>query len=324
MQTFVHKLRSSKKFISRKIYKMDKTEILQFIEKTKLEKTESLDLSNKDIIELPQEIGELVWLKHLNLSYNNIAELPASMCNLVNLESLLLTRNKISRLPIGIGNFQKLLVIDLSYNPIVKISKEIGLLNNLELIDASYCELRNLPVEITQLINLKELNLEENPMEFPPQKVVKRGLYAMMHFMTMEKRKKEASRVIMQVFNMPEKIQGTFRQYIRYFNQMVSDANQKDVVFDMNFINQDFYQEMDLNAGVEGYLFDVMRYIQEKVETIRTSGELDEDISKVYYESRMSDIKERLYRFNNSLDDKIEEIKQMKREVKGLYDSLNE
>ena len=303
---------------------MDKSEILQFIKKAKAEKAESIDLSNKEIIEIPQEIGDLVWLKHLNLSYNNIAELPASLCNLVNLQGLLLTRNKISRLPIGIGNFQKLKILDLSYNPIVKVAKEISLLNSLELFDASYCELRNLPVEITNLINLKEINLEENPMEFPPQKVVKRGLYAMMHYLTMEKRKKEASRVIMQVFNMPEKIQGSFRQYIRYFNQMVTEANQKDVVFDINFINQDFYQEMDLNAGVEGYLFDVMRYIQEKVETIRTSGELDEDISSVYYESRMNEIKERLFRFNNSLDDKIEEIRQMKREVKGLYDSLND
>lgn len=303
---------------------MDKAEIKQFINKAKAEKTESIDLSNKDIIELPQEIGELVWIKHLNLSYNSIAELPASFCNLVNLESLLLTRNKISRMPAGIANFQNLRVIDLSYNPIIKISREFGFLNNLELLDASYCELRNLPVEITNLLNLKKLNLEENPMEFPPQKVVKRGLYAIMHYLTIEKRKKEASRVIMQVFNMPEKIQGAFRQYVHYFNQMVSNANQKDVIFDINFINQDFYQEMDLNASVESYLYDVMRYIQQKVETIRTSGELDQDIGNVYFESRMNEIKERLYRFNNSLDDKIEEIKHMKREIKGLYDSLNE
>lgn len=243
---------------------MDKTEILQFIQKAKAEKSDRVDLSNKDITELPVEIGELTWIKHLNLSYNNINELPSSISNLVNLETLLITRNQISRLPSGLGNLQKLKILDLSYNPLVKVNKEIGLLCNLDSLDASFCELRNLPVETTNLINLKRLNLEENPMAFPPQKVIKRGLYAIMHFLTIEKRKKEASRVIMQVFNMPEKIQGAYRQYIGYFNQMVSQANQKDVVFDINFINQDFYQEMDLNASVESYLYDVMRYISGK------------------------------------------------------------
>ncbi|MBI9067986.1 MAG: leucine-rich repeat domain-containing protein [Salinivirgaceae bacterium] len=303
---------------------MDKTGILQFINKSKLEKSEYIDLSNRDIDELPHEIGELIWVKKLNISYNNIVELPSSICNLVNLETLLITRNKVNKLPLGIGSLQKLKTFDLSYNPLVKISKEIALLSNLENFDASYCELRCLPVEITNLINIKKLNLEENPMEFPPQKVVKRGLYALMHFLSMEKRKKEASRVNMQVFNMPEKIQGAFRQYIRYFNEMISEANNKDVVFDLNFINQDFYQEMDLNAGVEGYLYDVMRYIHKKVESIRVTGELEEDISSAYFESRMSEVKERLHRFNNSLDDKIEEMRQMKREIRGLYESFDE
>ena len=204
----------------------------------------------------------------------------------------------------------------------VKLPREIGILCNLELLDASYCELRALPVELTHLLGMKQFNLDENPLQFPPQKVVKRGLYAIMHYLTIEKRKNEASRVMIQVFNMPEKIQGSFRHYIRYFNQMVTKANNKEVIFDINFVNQDFYQEMELSAGVESYLYDVIRYIQEKIEQIKSTGELDH-LPEIYLESRMLEMKEQLFRFSTSLDDKIEEIRQMKRELNGLYDFLN-
>jgi len=303
---------------------MDKSDVLQFILRAKEKKASVIDLSNKGITELPDEIGEISGLRTLNLCYNNLTQLPSSLCNLGNLNKLLLTRNKLTKLPLGICNLTKLKILDLSYNPIVKLPHEIGLFSNLDFLDASYCELRSLPLDISNLYNLKTLNLEENPLEFPPQKVIKRGLYAIMHYLTIEKRKKEASRVMMQIFNMPEIIQTPFREYIKYFNQMVSKANHKDVIFDLNFINQDFYQEMDLNAGVEGYLYDIMRYIQEKVETLKSTGELDKAVTNIYFESKMTELKSRLNKFNESLDDKINEIRRMKREIKGLSDSISD
>jgi len=303
---------------------MDTSDILKFIQRSKENKIQELDLSNKGLTSLPAEIGELTHLKILNLSYNNLTELPSSICNLISLEKLFLNRNHISRLPIGLSNLFDLIELDLSYNPLVKLPREIGHLCNLEFFDASYCELRTLPIEISNLINIKELNVDENPLTFPPQKVAKRGLYAIMHYLTMEKRKNEASRVMLQVFNMPEKIQPAFRQYIRYFNQMVSQANNKEVVFDMNFINQDFYQEMMLNAGVGGYLYDVMRYIQEKVDTIQTPESQKNENGNAMIDSRINEIKEKLYRFNESLENKIDDIRQIKLEIKGLSDLLDD
>lgn len=302
---------------------MDSSDLQEFLLRSKANHVSELDLSNKGIEYIPTEIGDITSLKILNLSYNNLTELPASICNLVNLEKLLLTRNRLVRLPLGMGNLLNLKEVDISYNPIAKLPREFGLFCNLEHFDASFCELKTLPFELTNLLNIKELNLEDNPLEFPPKKVVKRGLYAIMHFLTMEKRKNEASRVMLQIFNMPEKIQPAFRQYIRYFNQMVSEANSKEVLFHMNFINQDFYQEMDLNAGVEGYLYDVMRYIQEKVEMIRNSEHPNNDNSQSVVNIHMSAIKEKLFHLNDSLDEKIEEIRTLKREIKGFYDSLD-
>ncbi|MGD9994472.1 MAG: leucine-rich repeat domain-containing protein [Salinivirgaceae bacterium] len=302
---------------------MDRSDLLSFLQRSKAGKVTELDLSNKGIEELPLEIGEITTLKTLNLSFNSLKELPSTICNLINLEKLYLTRNSISRLPIGIGNLSKLKHLDISYNPLGKIPREFGLFCNLETLDASFCELKTLPVELTNLFNLKEMNLEDNTLEFPPQKVVKRGLYATMHYLTIEKRKNEASRVMLQVFNMPEKIQPAFKQYIRYFNQLVSQANSKEVIFNLNFINQDFYQEMDLNAGVEGYLYDVMRYIQSKMELLKSSEPANDNTDNVYLNIRMNDIKEKLSHLNESLDENIDEIRKLKREIKGFYDTLN-
>ncbi len=303
---------------------MNKSEVLQFITKAKQKKVKELDLSNKGITELPDELGDFTELISLNLSYNNITVLPSTICNLTNLKKLLLTRNRITKLPVGIGNLLQLKFFDISYNPFVKIPSEIGRFSDLDFFDVSFCELHSLPLSITDLTCLKTLNIEENPMVFPPQKVIKRGLYAVMHYLTLEKRKKEASRIMMQIFNMPEKIQIQFKQYIKYFNQMVSEANQKDVVFDINFINQDIYQEMDINSDVESYLYDIMKYIQKKVADIKNRGELDKDITEVYYESHINELKSKLSQFNSSLDDKIEDIKKMKRELKDLCDSIDD
>ena len=69
---------------------------------------------------------------------------------------------------------------------------------------------------------------------------------------------------------------------------------------------------------------DIMQYIQEKVIAIKNTGELDKDITGIYYESRLNDLKSRLTQFNESLDDKIEDVRKMKRELKGLHDSLED
>lgn len=302
---------------------MKKEDILQFLQSIDKLGTYELDLSNKEIEEIPNEIGEFSSLKRLNLSYNSIKTIPESICDLENLEELLLLRNDISKLPAGFGKLEKLKILDVSYNPIVKLPNNIGLCSNLEFLDASYCELRTLPIELIKLLSLKTLNLEENPLVFPQQKVIKRGLYAIMHFLGDEFKKKEASKVMIQVFNLPEKVQGPFRDYMRFFNKMISKANDKEMLLDVNFVNQEFYKEMEISSDVESYLFDVMRYIQQKIDQVKTSHS-DAEIKELYIESRMTELKEQLFKFNSSLDDKIDEIKHMKNDLTSLFKLLDE
>ncbi|MBK8805950.1 MAG: leucine-rich repeat domain-containing protein [Bacteroidales bacterium] len=69
---------------------MDKDDLLVLIENAYVGNKTKLDLSNRDISEIPEEIGKLQNLKILNLSYNTIKKLPPSIGKLHNLEVLML------------------------------------------------------------------------------------------------------------------------------------------------------------------------------------------------------------------------------------------
>ena len=60
---------------------MEEYEIKCLIERVKEAKCKQLDLSNKDIDELPEEIGELTEIESLDLSFNHIKKLPESITN---------------------------------------------------------------------------------------------------------------------------------------------------------------------------------------------------------------------------------------------------
>ncbi|CAJ2638837.1 unnamed protein product [Trifolium pratense] len=96
-----------------------------------------LSLSNyKSITEVPNSIGDLVYLRYLNLSHTNIERLPSETCKLYNLQFLLLSGCKrLTELPEYMGN-----------------------LVNLRHLDVSHTALREMPVQIAKLENLHTLS----------------------------------------------------------------------------------------------------------------------------------------------------------------------
>ncbi|RLD58851.1 MAG: hypothetical protein DRJ01_12055 [Bacteroidetes bacterium] len=299
---------------------MDKQDVLKIIETAKLKKAKNLDLSNKDIKILPSEIGDLSHLENLNLSYNYLKDLPPEIGKLTKLQTLLLTKNEITEIPFEIGNLSNLTLFDISHNKITYIPSEIGHLENLKSLDASYCKLKKLPIEFINLLSLKELFLEENNFEFPPQKIIKRGLYATMHFLIAEKRKSEASKVIIQVYNMPEILQKPFKQYINYFNDMVSSVNDNNLKIDINFIYQEINKSLEVEKNVEGYLYDLLTFVKEKIINLKDKSDKNEKISLI--DIQVAQLKKQISSFNNSLDFKMDEIKTIKREVNDIFESL--
>ncbi len=285
---------------------MDREELIFFIKRAKDKNSKTLDLSNRDLDYLPPEIGELTTLEHLDLSYNYIEKIPPEFGKLVNLKTLLLLKNKIKELPREIGQLRSLIMLDISHNNFTTFPKEIGFLDELKSLDASYGKLMTLPLEFINLLSLKELYLEENPFEYPPRKVVKRGLYATMHFLTTEKKKNDAAKVMLQVFNMPVALQDPFKQYLSYFNDLVSDVNENEVHFDVKFIkHEELGHNIDIKVGVENYLYDFMDFIKEKIEETR-SNKNEKKLSIM--DLQVAELRKQILNFNDSLEMKMKEI----------------
>lgn len=292
---------------------MEKEDVVLLILRLDAEKTTKLSLSNKDIEEIPSEIGRLKNLKHLDLSYNSIKKLPPEFYTLDKLETLLLFRNELIELAPEIKRMPNLKLLDISYNKIEIIPPEIGDLSNLRTFDAGHCKIKFLPLEFIKLLSLKDLYLEENPLDFPPSNVVRRGLYATMYHLAQEKKKREASRVIVQIYNMPDEIQDPFRQYINCFNDVVSSANQTDIKFDIKYINQYMQTEVELEVGVENYLYDFLKFIKENINSIKTGKTEKEKLSM--FDLQVVELRNEITNLNESLQIKMDEIKHIQDKI---------
>lgn len=300
---------------------MDKQDVIAFISLLDVEKTEKIDLSNKDIDSLPPEIGNFSNLKYLNLSYNNLTNLPEEICKLKNLETLLLLRNELVELPENFSNLTKLELLDISYNQLSKLPVKFEHLTLLNSFDASYNMIKYLPMQFTKLHRLKDLHLEQNPFEFPPYNVIKRGLYATMYFLAEEKKKQNAARVSFQILNMPEEIQPIFEQYIEAFNEILSDK-QLNFIFDMHYANPEQELKVEIKDKTIDYLNDFILFIKENIETLKNVDAKKPELS--IFESHVRDLKKQLSVFGVSLDKKMHEMKAMKTKMDFLSRLLEE
>jgi len=121
---------------------------------------DELKLSDNQIEELPEEIGELKKLKWLYLPYNNLQSLPKEIGNLENLEELDLNFNKIKELPSEIAKLKNLVTLNLENNKLQWLPKEIVELvkspNLIWLCVENAFDFKNLKQNPKELLNILE------------------------------------------------------------------------------------------------------------------------------------------------------------------------
>ncbi|XP_052226803.1 leucine-rich repeat-containing protein 27-like isoform X2 [Dreissena polymorpha] len=142
--------------------KKQEQHILRIIaEATKLG-TNTLDLSNKGMRQFPSEILEMPQLEYLYIEGNELTAIPDELFDrLPNLKWLDLRRNYLVRLP----------------------SVYTGRHKNLRNLLLEGNNLRTLPLELGLIKSLHGLNINNNPLEFPPPSIIEKGTTEVLKFL---------------------------------------------------------------------------------------------------------------------------------------------
>jgi Leucine-rich repeat (LRR) protein len=99
---------------------------------------DSLDLSNRGLDKLPENVLSMRNLESLDISDNNLTgALPAEIKNLQNLKILKANNNNMTGVPAEIGQMSKLEILDLSNNQLTGLPYELGNLKNLKILNLS-------------------------------------------------------------------------------------------------------------------------------------------------------------------------------------------
>lgn len=136
---------------------------------------DELDLSTRELYDLPAELGAMKGLRALDLSGNHLGKLPPPLLALEGLERLDLTGNTL-RATKGIGALASLRALELGHNRLARVPTEVLALSALEalgLASEQYVDfevrIQGIPDEIRRLARLKRLDLTYAVIESFPE-----------------------------------------------------------------------------------------------------------------------------------------------------------
>ncbi|MBK8444998.1 MAG: leucine-rich repeat domain-containing protein [Sphingobacteriales bacterium] len=119
-------------------------------------------------------------MRHLHLNHNQIDVLPSSIENLTQLQSLSLKDNSLDNLPEAICELSAL--------------QELLLNNN---------KIQKLPRHLVNLFKLKNIEVEQNPLIFPPLEVAQQGIFALKHYLRCEAKLIEGKKINIRKIEAP-------------------------------------------------------------------------------------------------------------------------
>ena len=143
----------------------------------KLKQLRILDLEDNRLNSLPSSIGNLKNLIYIGLEGNRLNSLPESIFKLKKLQELRLSQNYLESVPRQIGNLKNLTNLGLAGNKLTSIPKEIGKLKKLDVLFLGFNKLTSLPDEIGRLPNLTSIYIHSNPnLRIIPKSLRRPGL----------------------------------------------------------------------------------------------------------------------------------------------------
>ncbi|TRU14937.1 MAG: GTP-binding protein [Microcystis sp. Msp_OC_L_20101000_S702] len=148
---------------------MTAREILELIQWAKDERAGKLDLSDRNLTEIPPEIADLTSLQLLDLSDNQIGEIPEALVHLTSLQYLNLSDNQISEIPEALAQLTSLQELDLSDNQISEIPKALAQPTSLQYLHLRNNQIREIPEALAYLTSLQFLDLTNNQIREIPE-----------------------------------------------------------------------------------------------------------------------------------------------------------
>ncbi|XP_078616216.1 uncharacterized protein LOC144884638 [Branchiostoma floridae x Branchiostoma japonicum] len=122
----------------------------------------TLDLSGKNLKQLPDEVFELKDLEALDLSFNKNIDLYSELIKLTNLKLLNLEECDLDTVPAAVMKLPQLQTLILSHNEDITLPGAMSSLVNLTVLDLDWCNLDTLPPVVLKLSHLHSLDLSHN------------------------------------------------------------------------------------------------------------------------------------------------------------------
>ena len=152
---------------------MDQNELLKIISQAARERWSYLELSEKELLSIPKELGKLKYLMHLDLNNNGLTSIPPELGQLTTLVNAFLDNNQLTSVPMDLGRLTNLMVLYLHNNQLTSVPRELGQLKNLMGLRLYHNQLTSIPAELGKLTNLTELYLHNNQLTSIPAELGK-------------------------------------------------------------------------------------------------------------------------------------------------------
>ncbi len=133
-----------------------------------------LDMGNKQISYISQQIQGLSVLDTLHLHMNKLQTIPIYLCKLPNLKTLNLSHNKLKYIPPEIKELCQLQNIFIDNNELISLPTEICDLEHLQWLSIHNNKIQQLPIKIINLKKLKTLFIDYVLKESIPHEILKR------------------------------------------------------------------------------------------------------------------------------------------------------